>query len=85
MCCEQHLMCMILQGLDSIRYYQLKTNLVNNMTKGSNNFPKTIIEVVQLLNNYKVPTRHQSNQEPNGNGVAFVQGNRRPAAPKSKI
>jgi hypothetical protein len=85
MCCEQYLSCMILQGLDSTRYYQLKTNLVNDMMKGSNNFPKTIVEVVRLLNNYKLPMRHQCNQEPNGNGVAFVQGNGRLTAPKSKI
>jgi hypothetical protein len=57
MCCEQYLLCMILQGLDSTRYYQLKTDLTNNMAKGRNDFPKTIVEVVQLLNNYKVPTR----------------------------
>ncbi len=60
-CCEQYLLCMILQRLDSTRYYQLKANLANNMTKGIDSFPKTIIEVVQLLNNYEVPTRHQCN------------------------
>jgi hypothetical protein len=55
------------------------------MTKGSNNFPETIVDVVQLLNNYKVPMRHQHNQEPDGNSVAFVQGDGWPAAPKSEI
>jgi hypothetical protein len=55
------------------------------MTKGSDNFPKTIVEIVQLFNNYKVTTRHQHNLEPNGNGFAFVQDDGRLAAPKSKI
>ncbi len=55
------------------------------MTKGSNNFPKTIVELVQLLNDYKVPTRHQHNQEHKCNDVAFIQGNGRCLAPKSKI
>jgi hypothetical protein len=54
------------------------------MTKGSNNFPKTI-EVVQFLNNYKVPMRHQFNPGPDCDGVTFGQGNRKLAAPKSKI
>jgi hypothetical protein len=56
-----------------------------DMTKGSNKFPKTIVEVVGLPNNYKVSTRHQRNQQPNFDGIAFVQGDDKLAAPKSKI
>jgi hypothetical protein len=63
----------------------MKTNLANDMKERSNNFPMTIVEVVQLLNDYKVPTRHQCNQEPNCNSVAFVWGIGRPEAWKSKI
>ncbi len=37
LCCEQYLLCMILQGSNSTRYYQLKTNLANDMTKARNN------------------------------------------------
>jgi hypothetical protein len=76
---------MILWGSDSTRYDQLKTDLANDIMKGSDNILKTIVGLVELFNNYKVPRRHQCNQEPDGNGVAFVQGNRQLAAPKSKI
>ncbi len=43
------------------------------MTKGQDNFPKTIIKMTCLLNNYKVPVRQQHIKDPNNNGVAFVQ------------
>jgi hypothetical protein len=46
MCPEQYLPCMILQGSDSTRYYQLKTNLANDLTEGSDNFQNSIVEVV---------------------------------------
>ncbi len=32
---------MILLGSDDSRFYQFKTDLVNNMTKGQDSFPKT--------------------------------------------
>ena len=65
---------MALQGLDNSHYYQLKTDLSNNMTKGMNNFPKTMVNIMHLISNYKVPPRLQHAQ-PSGNaGVAFVQG-----------
>jgi hypothetical protein len=43
------------------------------MTKGQDNFPKTIIKTTHLLNDYKVPTRQQRVKDPNNNGVAFMQ------------
>ncbi len=55
--CNSYLSCMILQGSDSCRFYQLKTDLVNNITKAQDNFPKTTIKAMHLLNNYKVPAR----------------------------
>jgi hypothetical protein len=55
------------------------------MTKGNSNFRKTIVEVVQLLNDYKVLARHQRNQGPDGNGVVFVHSDGKLAAPKGKI
>jgi hypothetical protein len=53
-----YLSCMILQGSDNSRFYQVKTDLQNNMTKGTNNFPKTVVETTRLLSDYKVPPRH---------------------------
>ncbi len=39
MCRYSYLSCMILQGSDNSRFYQLKTYLANDMTKGRDNFP----------------------------------------------
>ncbi len=72
-CCDSYLLCMILQESDNSRFYQLKTDLVNNMAKGQDNFLKTIIETTCLLNDYKVPARQQCVKDPNNNGVVFVQ------------
>jgi hypothetical protein len=43
------------------------------MTKGQDDFPKTIVKTTCLLNNYKVLARQQRIRDPNDNGVAFVQ------------
>jgi hypothetical protein len=73
-CCYSYLSCMILQGSDNSRFYQLQTDLANDMTKGQDNFLKTIVETMRLLNNYKLPGRQQHVKDPNtNNGVAFVQ------------
>jgi hypothetical protein len=66
---ECYLSCMIPQGLDNSRFYQVKTNLQNNMTKGTNNFPKTVVQTTCLLSNYKVPPGHVPAQEPDSEGV----------------
>ncbi len=71
--CDSYLLCMILQGSDNSRFYQLKTDLVNDMTKGQDNFPNTIVKTKHLLNDYKVPARKQCIKDLNNNGVAFVQ------------
>jgi hypothetical protein len=70
--CNSYLSCMILQESDNSRFYQLKTDLANDMMKGQDNFRKTI-KTMRLLNNYKVPARQQRVDDPNNNGVAFVQ------------
>jgi hypothetical protein len=72
-CHDSYLSCMILQGSDSSRFYQLKTDLANNMIKGQDNFPKTIIKTTHLLNKYKVLARQQHVENPNDNGMAFMQ------------
>ena len=78
---EAYLPCMILQGSDNSRYYQLKTELANDMTEGQDNYLKTIVETTRLLNDYKVPARQQRVKDPNNDGVAFVQtGPRKPGA-----
>ena len=52
-CRECYLSCMLLRGTDNSRYFQLKVDLSNNMTKGTNNYPKT------LLIDYVPPPRLQ--------------------------
>jgi hypothetical protein len=72
-CRNSYLLCMILQGSDNSRFYQLKTDHANNMTKGKYNFLKTIVKTTRLLNDYKVPARQQQVKDPNNDGVAFAQ------------
>jgi hypothetical protein len=71
---ECYLSCMILHGSDNSRFYQVKTNLQNDMTKGTNNYPKTVVKTTRLLSEYKVPPRHVRARQPDSKGVAFVQG-----------
>ncbi len=80
-CRDSYLLYMILQGSDNSRFYQLKTDLANNMTKGQDNFPKTIVKTTHILNNHKVPTSHQRVKDPNNNGVALVQNKGETALP----
>jgi hypothetical protein len=46
------------------------------MTKGTDNYPKTVVERTCLLSEYKVPPRHVRAQQPDSKGVAFMQGSR---------
>ena len=39
-------------GADNSRYHQLKVDLSNDMTKGTNNFPKTMVETMRILIDY---------------------------------
>ena len=72
-CREAYLACMILRGADSTRYGALKTELANNMTKGQDHYPKTIVEVTCLLNDYRISPCLQRASEDPGEGMAFVQ------------
>ncbi len=72
-CYEQYLLCMLLLGADQSRYAKLKDDLSNHMTKGVDNFPKTMVEAMHLVTNYKVPPRAQRVRE-DSKGIAFVQG-----------
>ncbi len=73
-CRECYLSCMLLRGADNGLYFQLKVDLSNDMTKGTNNFPKTIVETMCLLNNYVPLPRLQHAHDPDGKGLAFLQG-----------
>ncbi len=72
-CCGEYLLCMFLQGADQMKYYQLKNELVKDMTKSSNNYPKSKVEALHLLNNYKGLLRMMKMRESDGEGLAFVQ------------
>ncbi len=65
---------MILCGTDISRSFQLKIDLLNVMTKGTDNFPKMIVNTVRLLTNYVAPPRLQHAHDPDGKGLAFVEG-----------
>ena len=71
---ECYLLCMLLRGANNGRYYQPKVDLSNNMMKGANNFPKTMVETMRLLTNYVPLPRLQRARNPDGKGLAFVQG-----------
>ncbi len=73
---ECYLSCMILHGSGNSGFYQVKTNLQNDMTKETNNYPKTVIKTTCLLSKYKVPPRHIRARQLDSEGVAFVQGGR---------
>ena len=59
-CRKEYLSCMILQGSDNTRYYQLKIDLANSMTMKKDEFLKTMVETQRLINNYKMPLRQCS-------------------------
>jgi hypothetical protein len=75
-CREAYLSCMLLRGADNGRYYQLKTDLANSMTMGADKFPKTPVKTMHLMMDYKAPPRLQHDRETDGEGLAFIQGNR---------
>jgi hypothetical protein len=73
-CRKCYLLCMLLHGADNGRYYQFKVDLSNNMTKGTDNYPKTMVETMRMLTDYIPPPRLQSVRNPDGKGLAFIQG-----------
>jgi hypothetical protein len=75
-CRECYLLCMLLRGADNGRYFQLKVDLLNNMTKGTDNYLKTIVKTICLLTDYVPPPRLQLQRvrDPDGKGLAFIQG-----------
>jgi hypothetical protein len=65
---------MLLCRTDSSRYFQLKVDLSNDMTKGTDNYPKTIVETLRLLTDYVPPPRLQRAHDRDSEGLAFIQG-----------
>jgi hypothetical protein len=72
-CRKEYLSCMILQGSDNTRFYQLKIDLANSMTMKQDKFLKTMVETQGLLNNYKTPPRQQCAKDLDSNGITFIQ------------
>lgn len=72
-CREEYLSCMLLRGGDQSRYAKLKDDLSNDMAKGIDNFPKTIVETTRLMNDYNIPPRAPRIRAGVSEGLAFVQ------------
>jgi hypothetical protein len=72
-CRKEYLSSMVLLGADQSRYAKLKDDLANNMTKGVDNFPKMLVEMMRLMTDYKVPPRAPRVRTGGNKGVAFVQ------------
>jgi hypothetical protein len=72
-CQEEYLSCMLLRGSYNTQFQQLKNDLANDMTKGMDNYPKTIVKTMCILNDYKVPARLQRFPQVDGEGMAFTQ------------
>jgi hypothetical protein len=64
---------MVLLGADQSRYARLKDDLANDMTKGVDNYPKTLVETMRLMTDYKVPPRAPCVRTGGNEGVPFVQ------------
>jgi hypothetical protein len=73
-CCECYLLCMLLREADNGRYYQFKVDLSNDMTKGTDNYPKMMVETMRMLTNYVPLPRFQCVCDLDGEGLAFIQG-----------
>ena len=73
-CRKCYLSCMLLRGADNSRYFQLKVDLSNDMMKGTDNYPMTIVKTMRLLTDYVPPPRLQCMRDPDGEGLAFIQG-----------
>jgi hypothetical protein len=71
-CQEEYLSCMLLRGSNSTLFQQLKNNLANNMTKGADNYPKTTVKTMRILNDFKVPACLQCVPQVDGEGMAFT-------------
>ena len=61
-------------------------DLSNDMTKGTGNYPKTIVQTMRLLTVYVPPPRLQRMHNPYSEGLAFIQGDPgTPRGPKKNV
>jgi hypothetical protein len=66
---------MLLHGTDNSRYFrQLKVDQSNDTTKGTDNYPKTIVKTMRLLTDYVPLPRLQRVHDLDGEGLTFIQG-----------
>ncbi len=65
---------MLLHGADNCWYYEFKLDLSNDMKKETNNLPKTMVKTMRMLTNYIPLPRLQHMRDPDGEGLAFIQG-----------
>ena len=47
---------------------------MNDMTKGTDNYPKMVVETMRMPTNYVPPPRLQHVHDPDGKGLAYIQG-----------
>jgi hypothetical protein len=73
-CREEYLACMLLRGACQARYGQLKNDLANDMMKGTDNYPKSIVDATRMLTEFKGAIRVHRIHPVDGDGMAFVQG-----------
>jgi hypothetical protein len=73
-CREEYLACMLLRGACQARYGQLKNDLANDMMKGTDNYPKSMVDATRMLTEYKGAIRIHRIHNADGDGMAFVQG-----------
>jgi hypothetical protein len=52
-CREEYVLSMILMQANKDRFAQLRCDLVNDMTKHVDNYPKTIVDTARMLSDYK--------------------------------
>ena len=72
-CRECYLSCMLLHGTNNSLYFQLRVDPSNDTTKGTDNYPKTIVETLRLLTDYVTKSRLQCARDLDGEGLAFVR------------
>jgi len=71
---EEYLSSMILMQANRDRFAQLRCDIINDMTKHVDNYPKNIVNTTCMLNDYKsVKVRMKSGGDGDNGGLAFTQ------------
>jgi len=73
-CREEYMSSMILMQANRDRFAQLRCDLMNDMTKHFDNYPKNIVDTTRMLNDYKsVKVWIKSGGDGDSGGLAFTQ------------